>query len=1129
MRVLRIGILAALAGAGAWAQATAQIHGVVQDMSGAAIPGAMVTATQTDTGISRTVTSEADGGYVIPNLPLGPYQVEVNKAGFATVVQMGIVLQVNSDPAIPVALKVGAVSERVSVEANATQVETTSVGVGSVVENQRILDLPLNGRHPQDLVALSGAAVQIGVSGRMNTGYLISVAGGTGYGVEYNLDGAQYINFFDGTSLILPFPDALQEFKISTSTQDPSNGSHSGATVDGVMKSGTNSFHGDVFEFMRNSDLNGRDFFATGPDGLKRNQFGGTFGGAIKKDKLFFFLGYQGTFVRQTPIASLTFVPTPQMLQGDFTAFASAACQGTAKVLKAPFVNNMINPAMLSPAAVKIAARLPSATSACGNVEYATPLSEDDHEGDFRVDYQVSDKQSLFIRNVLVKQLDATPYTLNPTNVLSATGIGANDQFDGFTLGDTYLLSATKVNAVRLYLNRISAIDPAINMFGPSSVGISQYTYTPNYLTIPVTGAFSLGGGNYNQDSFAYTTAFGANDTFSWVHGSHQFSFGGFFTRSIEWSVAQAFSGGYNLITGATTGTGLSDFLLGDVSLFKQANPNPLNLSQNFVGLHAGDAWKITPRLTVTYGVNWDPFFGQSFQQGDLYNFSLANYYAGVTSKVVSGAPPGFTFPGDPGFPGKSGINSQFDHFDPRLGLAWDPFGDGKTAIRMGAGIAHDFIMQDLQYNTSSSLPFRLAVQNSGVKLDNPFPQGDPFPYTYNPKNPVWPTAATVPCLLTSCPPTFLPIPPNLKTHEQYSWNLGVQRQITQSLFLAATYLGTHIIHLWDAVELNPAVYIAGNCNVGQYGLTAAGPCTSSSNVTQRRVLNMANPNLAPLGSLTQYDDGGTQSYNGLLLSTNYRLRNGVSLNANYTWSHCIGIAPTTLSQELPTGSNYVSQGYGQNVYPQNRNLSVGDCVQDRRQIANITIVYETPQFSNRATRIVASGWMLGSTIQARTGAPLPIVTNVNPDPANGFGSVSAGTQRPEQVLTNVYSPTQGASCGTAGTFCEQWLNPAAFALPALGTPGNMGTYTVFGPSFWQWDVALSRAFRVVESQRIELRAEAFNVTNSLRLGNPGIIVGSASTFGLITTDATPPAGVTGGSSTNAPARVMQFALKYVF
>ena len=1133
-------LLYSLSATFAWGQATAQIHGTVQDSSGAAIAGAQVKATQTDTGISRSVTSEADGGYVLTNLPIGPYRLDVGKEGFATAVETGVVLQVNSDPSIPISLKVGAVAEQVSVEANVSQVETTSAGVGTVVENQRVLDLPLNGRQPTDLVMISGAAVQTAVSPAygMRTGAKIAVAGGNPDGVEYNLDGAQHINFLDGTSMPLPFPDALQEFKISTSTQDPSTSGRSGATVNAVMKSGTNAFHGDLFEFFRNFDLNARDFFATGPDGLKRNQFGGVLGGPIKKDKLFFFMGYQGTTVRQTPIANLTFVPTPQMLQGDFTTFASPTCQnGKSIQLKFPFVNNKVDPALFSPAALKIAAKLPAAFDNCGRFLTGNPLSENDHEVSSRVDYQLSDKQSLFVRYMLVKQIIAVPYTLAPQNVLTAGGTGADDQFQAVTIGDTFLLNANTVNSVRVYLNRVRAIIPGAKMFGPQDVGINAYTYQPNYLTMPVTGGFSLGSGNFSENNFTYTTAFGVNDDFNIVHGSHQFAFGGFFTRSIEWETAQAWSGGSYTISGAVTGLGMADFFLGDVAQLRQANPNPLNLSQNFIGLYAQDTWKITPRLTATYGINWDPFFGMAFQQGDVYNFSLAKYYAGATSTVVQGAPPGFTFPGDPGFAGKSGINSQYGHVDPRAGLAWDPFGDGKTAIRLGAGIAHDFIEQDLHENTSTSLPFRLTVIQTGINLDNPYRQGDPFPYNYNPKNPVWPTTATARCLATTCPPSFLPIPPNMKTHAQYTWNLGVQRQITQKWFASATYVGTHILHIWNAVELNPAIYVPGNCAAGQYGLSAPGLCTQASNITQRRVLNLANPSGSPLGYLTQYDDGGTQSYNGLLLSTNYRLNRGLSVNGNYTWSHCIGLAPITL---LNPGANYVDQGYGQNVYPANRNFAMGNCVQDRRQIANITLVYQTPEYSNRAARIVGSSWTLGSTFVARSGAPLTIVTGTTPDPATGFGGNPPGTQRPNQVLSSVSSPNQGQSCGSPGSFCEQWLNPAAFAVPALGTFGNMGVGDIIGPGFWQWDIALSRQFHIRESQRLEVRAEAFNITNSLRLGNPGTTVTSPNTFGIITNDATPPPSATGqgqglgsgsvtGSSTNAPARVMQFALKYVF
>ena len=1123
-----------LTSAAAWAQggATAQIHGTVQDASGAAVPGAEVKVTQVDTGVIRTIVSEPDGGYVLSNLPLGPYRLEVSKEGFNKFVQEGIVLQVNSDPQINPALKVGSVSEQVVVEANVSQVETRSSGIGTVVETQRILDLPLNGRQPTDLITLSGAAVQMGLSSNnsMNTGVTISVGGGDVHGVQYNLDGSQHLNFWDGTGNPLPFPDALEEFRLSTNVQDASNGGKSGAVVNAVTKSGTNAFHGDLFEFFRNYNLNARDYFATRSDGLKRNQFGGVLGGPIKKDKLFFFLGEQNTFVRQLPVDTQTFVPTAAMLQGDFSAFASPTCQGRQVTLKAPagsaysFVNNQISPSALNPAAVKIAAKLPAAINNCGLYLTGNPLSEDNYQFTSRVDYQLSEKHSLFARYMLVKDTVAIPYSLAPNNVLTASGVGSNDMFNSVTLGDTYLLSSAVVNSFRLSFNRVSADKPGPDAFGPADVGINMYTYLPNFMPMSVTGAFTLG--TVASITFTDTTAFGANDDFTIVHGSHQFAFGGSFTRSIEWHVGNSYSGG-SFTFGSTTGLGLSDFMLGVVSQLRQANPNPINLNQNFFGLYAGDTWKISPRLTATYGVNWAPFFGMSFPQKDVYNFSLSGFYAGQRSTAIPTAPPGFTFPGDSGFPGTSGVDSQWGHVDPRFGLAWDPFGDGKTAIRLGAGLAHDFVPHNVRLNSEAALPFRLTVLLTNINLANPYPNGDPFPYSYNSANPVYPSPATIPCLASSRPPSFVPTPANLNTQVQYSWNLGIQRQVTPSWFVSGTYLGTHILHLWNDVELNPAIYVPGNCTAGQYGLTAPGLCTQSTNITQRRVLNLANPSMAPLGYITQYDDGGTQGYNGLLLNTTWRLGRQVNLNANYTWSHCIGLPINYFSSgAMNPGANYINQGFGQNVGPVDRNLDVGSCPQDRRQLANITLVYQTPRFSNRFTRAVASDWTFGSTFVARSGSPFTVLTSTVTDPATGFGGTSP-SQRPNLVLTNTASSTQGQPCSTA-TFCVNWLNPAAFVSPALGTFGNLGVDSINGPGFWQWDQAVYREFPIREGQTLNVRFEIFNVTNSFRPGNPGTTLGT-STFGVITSDATPPSGVTGGSPTNAPYRVLQFAMKYVF
>ena len=630
-------------------QAVSQISGTVRDSTGAVVPDVQVTATQTDTGVKRVATTDAAGYYILPNLPLGPYRLEATKAGFQTYVQTGIVLQVGTAPEVPVTLAVGQVTQAVQVEANVSQVETQTAGVGSVVETQRIIDLPLNGRDPTQLIMLVGAAVQGAANPTydMRTGYQFSVAGGSGTGVQYNWDGANYVSQFTGVGMLLPFPDALQEFKVSTSAQDASSVGQGAASVNAVTKSGTNAFHGDMFEFIRNYDVNARDFFGKGPDGLKRNQFGGTFGGALKKDKLFFFLGYQETMVRQTPFGTQEFVPTPAELAGDFTAWASPQCQNGQQLnLRGGFVNNMISPSLFSPAAVAIAKRLPAGSGPCGIITQTIPLHENDLQAPLRIDYQLSDKQTIFARFMIARQDAVVPYTLEPNNVLAADGVGNDDQETTFTLGDTYLINPNVVNSTRLYFNRIAANLPGAKMFGPQDVGISSYTYQPNYLTARVVGAFTLGGGQFSENSFAYTTDFGLNEDFSVSHGSHLFRFGGYFLHTNEWTVAQAWSGGAFTFAPALTGNGLTDFFLGFASQYRQANPNPVNARENSMALYAQDTWKLTPRLTLNYGVVWDPFLGVSFPQGDSYTFNLGNFYKGITEYGDSQRASGFSVSG---------------------------------------------------------------------------------------------------------------------------------------------------------------------------------------------------------------------------------------------------------------------------------------------------------------------------------------------------------------------------------------------------------------------------------------------------------------------------------------------------
>jgi len=1137
-RAYALACICFLVSAGAWAQEVAQISGTVTDQTGAVVPEVQVTATQTETGAKRTVITDNTGFYVIPNLPLGPYRLDAMKMGFRSFVQTGVVLQVGTNPTIPVTLAVGSVSEQIVVEANASQVETRGAGVGTtVVETQRILDLPLNGRQATDLIPLSGLAVTTAAAPptyTMNTGPSIAVAGGMSWSVQYNLDGAPHLDTYVGTSMPLPFPDALQEFRLSTSAQDASNGGHSGAAVDAVTRSGSNAFHGDVFEFFRNSDLNARDFFAAGDDQLKRNQFGGTFGGRLITDRLFFFLGYQGTTIRQNLVNGSAYVPTAAELKGDFSQYIAAGCPSAAAVASSPAVlSHFSGPFAMSPAAIKISSYLPQTNDPCGHVLFGTPVHQNQIQAPLRIDYQLSPKQSLFARYLITRIDTRVPYDITH-NILSTNQVGQDDQAQALALGDTYSFSAQTVNSFRLSGTRVGARTPGAIPFTPKDAGMNFYSY---YGFVPILMAgvgFNINiPTNFAVGSDAVTN-FGVNDDVSMVRGSHQFSFGGGVSRSLLNAHSFAWSQGFFVFAGIF-GTPLIDFLTGNVVNLHQANPNPDNVTQNRFGLYASDTWKASRRLTLTYGIRWNPFLPMAFKQGDTYNFSLSDFYSNVRSKVVPGAPPGLLYVGDAGVNGKSAMNNQWGHVEPRLGIAWDPTGSGKTALRLGAGVAYDFIRMDIHENTSSVAPFRITVVQGfsgpgSLPLDNPYANyagGNPYPYNFNPQNAAFPNLPYQ---------GFLPIDPNLKTSAQYSWNFGIQRQLSPKWFVYATYVGTEIAHLWTGVDLNPAIWLPGKpviaspSTAAQFAQCAALQANCGGNAENfRRLLEITNPaapNVNAYGSITSLDASGTQHYNGLLLNSRYQVGQNLNLGANWTWSHCIGLSATNISN---LAAVYPHQPF-QNNGPQNRHLDMGDCTGnslDTRHIVNVTLVASTPRFSGAVARRLGAGWNISTIYTWRTGPPLTPILNPSSDNAlNGFAPSGANPvpQRPNQVLPDIYAANQGASCSPAP--CVNYLNPTAVATPALGTYGNMGMSAARSPGFWEWDQAITRQFPIRESMRMEFRAEAFNLTNSVRLGSPNATL--SGTYGQITSDQ-PTTGAGTGVSAGTGGRIVQFALKFLF
>jgi outer membrane receptor protein involved in Fe transport len=1090
-----------------WAQAqnTSQMQGTVQDATGSAVPGAEVKTTQTDTGTIRSTTTGLDGGYVLANLPIGPYRMEVSKEGFSTYVQTGIVLQVATNPTIDVQMKVGAVSELVQVEANATQVETEATGVGTVIENQRILELPLNGRVATDLIQYTPGVIPQGVAG--NGGYpgtqQFVISGGQAFGVAFYLDGSVYNNPWDLANLPLPFPDALQEFKVETSSLTAQNGIHAGGTVSGVTKSGTNGFHGDVFEFLRNGDMNARNFFAAARDTLKRNQFGGTVGGPVKKDKLFFFFGFQDTITRQDPLTNTaaTFVPTPAMIAGNFSACPQDLSSLPASV-KSLFVNNQISPTLYDPAALKLAAMLPLSTAPCGNTSFGLVTQINENQYVARGDYQTSQKNSLFGRYIRSHYFRPPSMTFTPDNLLTSTQGALNDADQSYAFGDTYLFSPTLVNQLRATVDRIGIHRYDNNYVSACDLGAALVYcgYVPHQSGFTVTGAFSVGPGTGGQ-AVAHTTPLQLNDDISWVKGNHQINLGA------GTSVSKMLFDGNVYAQTNWVFPNLPQFLLGQFSSNSLSTPNTLNQEKWFVNAYVQDTWKATPHLTVNVGLRWEPFLPPSEITGTVYNFSLENLIENVKTTQFVNAPPGLTFPGDRGFQGKTGENKEWNLFAPRVALAYDPKGDGKMVIRASFGIAYDYVSGELMVNSADAPPFGGTEIWAG-QFSNPYatnPGGNIFPYTVN---------STAPFATSG---TYIYIPPNLKTTSVNQWNLAIQRQVGKDWLVSATYIGSESEHLWDSFQENPAVYIPGNCAAGQYGLTAPGPCSPAgdSNAQFRRAFTLAGyPGNKLYGYVESLDDGGTASYNGLILAVSKRLSNGFLANVNYTWSHCIG--------DLSIGDSTGNAGAGLAI-PNNRAYDRSNCQSneiggtfssDRRHIFNLSLVYETPKFSSAWVSRLASGWQVAGIYRATSAYWL--TASLSSDVA--LNEDSPANQRPVQVLQNPL-------CSNAGPPPNCWINPAAFQTPPLGTLSATGRDNIPGPSFFNIDTSVHREFAIRERYTLQFRAEAFNVTNSFRAGIslPSLAAGAS---GVSTTFGTP----TFGQITSAlDPRIMQLALKFRF
>ena len=1084
----------------AYAQATAQITGIVADAQGAVLPGVDVTAIQTETGFKRSTVTDASGSYTLTNLPLGPYRVEAMLSGFRSFVRTGLVLQVNANPVVNVTMELGNLAETVSVEAATPLIETRSPSIGAVIENERIEALPLNGRQATDLIVLAGAAVQppgAGATSRSMVGGVgIAVAGGQTFGVAYLLDGASHNNPYDNLNLPLPFPDAMQEFRVETSSTNANNGMHSGASVNAVTKSGTNALHGDLFEFFRNHRFNATDPFArvdpaTGrrvDDGLNRNQFGATLGGAIRPDRLFFFGAYQGTKFRSTPSDFEAFVPTARMLNGDFSIFNSPAC-GRSVTMRAPFVNNQVSPALVSPAARAISAYLPQPEDECGRVRYESTRPQDDHQFIGKVDAQLSGNHSMFGRYMLTKVTITPPLRLHPDNILVASQGGNIQYAHSLTVGDTRVLSNTTVNSLRVAANftDVHRIHEPIG-FDVSDVGIKTHSYLQDYMLLSVTGGFTLGGGTESEARFK-TPSYLVADDLTMIRGNHQFGIGGSVAYWSSLSQANVRSPGQFSFGGGNTGIGLGDFVIGRLSAaglnpaYIQAVPNTLDMEQWYVGLYAQDTWKASPKLTLNYGLRWEPAIAQQIRNGAIYNFDVDRFLAGQKTTVFTNAPPGFLFPGDPGFVnGNAGMENHWNQWSPRVGAAWDPTGRGTSVVRGGYALAYDFINAQFHLNTSVAQPWGAEVRLADNQLlDDPFAGSgvtNPFPYVLSKDSPF------------NLFGPYIAIPPDIETPRQQSWNLTYQQQLGRAMAVTVSYLGSYSDRLWNVRSLNEGQYIAGSCTLNTpTGVRTFNPCTTAATLNFRRKLTMQNWETGRfLGAVDEHTAVGEQEYRGLLLGVR-RSTGGVSVDANYTLSKCEG-HPTQGGTTPNVNSGYVN--------PYDIDYDYGACAADRRHVFNLTAGYQTPEFDRRLLRAIGSNWRVNAIYRVSSGAPLTVT--VTGDPAGtGIGGQRAS------LNGDPYGDRDSTS---------NYLNFASFSAPGAGEYGRQRRGDIYGPGTRNIDIALVRVFRV-DTHRIEARLESFNLMNWTRYNNPATNFSAPNTFGRITSALDP--------------RIMQFAIKYAF
>ena len=1057
---------------------TGQINGVVTDNTGAIVPGVTIKAQEVATGLSRDTVSGVDGRYTFTSLRPTTYNITAELQGFRTSQRKGLLLQANENLTVNFSIEVGSLSETLTVTGESPTVDVTSSVLSEVVDQKRIVELPLNGRDAAKLTTLVAGMVLQAVdqeSGKTIPGALrLSTNGTESRQVSFRLDGTSHTDPYFQQNQPFPFPDALQEFSIQTSNYSAAQGNSAGAVVNAVTRSGTNDFHGGGFGYLRDRTFNARNVFNAEKDFLKRRQEGGFLGGPIRRNQTFFFIGYQNTDLQNVGGTLTGTVPTAEQRAGNF---GSTIVRDPLTGL--PFPNNQIPVSRFDPASVNVLKYIPI-PGADGRISIPRTIGQQDNQLVTKVDHRLSQNDQLSVRYFFDNFHNNPTYTEG--NLLSYRNptLAATTRMQNIVGGWTKTFSSALLNEARVGYNRTFS-----RRFPPDAVPSMQdlgvrlpiYPSLPSISEINANNFFNIGD---NLEASFFRPGLEISDRITWNKGKHNLQFGGELQRyTVEIRNQFRRAGHFQFAGSTTTGTGntLADFLLGQLSNFDQGTGEYKDYLANYGSLFVQDDFRINNRLTLNLGARLESTPPWHEKVGRIEMFSLKDYQNNVHSTVFPQAPRGETFRGDPGVP-EDGTDPSVYNFGPRVGFAWDITGDGKTSLRGGGGAFYDQHRDGESGNGAvNAAPWNLRL--SVVRPTGPF--SDPYRGRTD-FNLI--TDATIGTQQAIFPRPVLieTLDEHYKTPVTYNFNLTFEREVAQGIMARAAYVGSRNRNGRFGVQLNPAI--------------ATIPGATTGNTDARRQFAADG-----IGTVNLQVQDRKSNYNGLQLALTKRFSRGFQVSSNYTLSKVVG---DFAGERQLTGGELIPY-----FMYQDPALMWGPLDQDHRHRFTTSWVMDLPgQNLSGPIRFALGGWQWSGVMQYQTGRPF---------------TVTSGTDNSLDGIGNDRAKLTGADFNaiptTACLNCVWFFNPAAFATNDLGTFGNVGKGAYYGPSLHSWDMGLSKNFRFNNTSYVQARVEFFNIFNQVNLDVPNTAVNNQATLGRITrTD--PGSG---------DPRILQFGLKFVF